>query len=161
MNKRNVNLGLLITLLLAGIALDTMGKVQRADTNEPKSDPDVDPNHDPNPCDFDAEKADNDYEDFPVTYLADIFRTREDDRIDDIPDSTVVERACMRNDMDSFVKHYAEDFNKIERTIGAMYKALPADARASFLAGLADYCEMMKDMPQNIMLDAFKRRFEI
>lgn len=158
MNKRNTELGLLV-LLLAG--LEIAGMLCGLDTDEPKSDPNHDPNHDPDQNDFDAEEADEDYQDFPVTYLSDIFRTREDDRIDDNPRINSTQRANMRKDMDSFVDYHAADFDKIEASIGAMYKALPPEARPSFLDGIADYCEMMKDEPQEVMIDALERRFEV
>lgn len=162
MNKRNAELGMLLAMLVLGMAV--IERKKRGQLFEPESDPNRDPNREPicgKGVDMDYEETDENFEDFPVTYLSDIFRTREDDRIDDIPDRTSSGRSVMRKDLDSFIGCHSEDFDKIESTIGLVYKSLPSEARNSFLDAVSDYCEMMKDEPQDVMLDALRRRFEI
>lgn len=155
MNKRNAELGILLAMLMLGMV--AFERKKQDQFIEPECEPNDDPNHEP---DLDVD-FDNDFDDFPVSYLSDIFRTREDDRIDDNPDRTSTQRKVMRQDLDSFIGYHLEDFDKIESTIGLVYKSLPSDARNSFLDAVSDYCGMMKDEPQDVMLDAFRRRFEI
>lgn len=160
MNKRNAELGMLLAMLVLGMAV--IERKKQCQSLEPNCDSNYDPVHDTD-CDDNVEydEADTDFDDFPVCYLSDIFRTREDDRIDDNLDRTSAQRKAMRQDLDSFIRCHSEDFDKIESTIGLVYKNLPADARNSFLDSVSDYCEMMKDGSQDVMLDALRRRFEI
>lgn len=161
MNKRN-QLGLLLALLLLSATVEVeIKEIPASDTGDPNLEPNPEPNDDLNhEEEYGSGAADDDFDDFPVTYLSDLFRVREDERIDESAEP-FAKRINKKADLARFIDEHEEAFDSIEANIGVIFKDLPENARDGFLDSLADYANMIKDENQEKMCDAYERRFEI